>query len=177
MVLIWILIGVLLTIIILLTIVPLKIMFDSDNKFDFHILVTWLNPLFKVIVQNKETIIFLSVYLLNKKILTKPIKQKPKKSKKLNNKNKAYYLRQVKPYYFNIYTSYGFQDPSITGMICGIINSLTEVIELGSIYNNPDFITENNYFNVKGILKVNIVSTIMKLLSSYVKSHKIIYQK
>ncbi|MCY6371219.1 DUF2953 domain-containing protein [Clostridium ganghwense] len=177
MVLIWILISIFLTILILITIVPLKIIFNSDENLDFHILVTWLNPLFKASVQNKDTIIFLSVYLFNKKILSKPVKAKNKKTKKLNNKNKLYYLQQVKPYYFNIDTSYGFKDPSITGIICGIINSFAELIDLRNIRNNPNFVTENNYFNVNGIVKLHIVSTIIKLLSSYIKSHKVIYQK
>ncbi|MCY6483842.1 DUF2953 domain-containing protein [Clostridium aestuarii] len=177
MILVWLLICIFLTILILITIVPLKIIFNSDENLDFHILVTWLNPFLKASIQNKNTIIFLSLYLFNKKVLAKPIKAKAKKTKKLNNKNKLYYLRQVKPYYFNIDTSYGFKDPSTTGIIYGIINSFTKLIDFKNIRNNPNFVTENNYFNVNGIIKLHIVSTIIKLLSSYVKSHKVIYQK
>ncbi|MFD3156797.1 DUF2953 domain-containing protein [Haloimpatiens sp. FM7330] len=177
MALIWILLSIFLIILILIAVVPLKIMFNSDKNLDFHILVTWLNPLFKANIQNKNTIIFLSIYLFNKKISSKPIKAKNKKTKKLNNKNKLYYLQQIKPYYLNIDTSYGFRDPSTTGILYGIINSLTELIDLRNIQNNPNFVTENDYFNVNGIIKLNIASTIIKLLSSYIKSYRIAYQK
>lgn len=177
MVLVWILTFIFLTILILITVVPLKITFNSDENLKFHILITWLNSLFIASIKNKDTIIFLSVYLFNKKILSKPMKSKTKNAKKSHTKNKLYYLREFKPYYLNIYTSYGFKDPSTTGIVCGIINSLSELIYSENIYNNPDFVSEDNYFNINGIVKLNIVSTIIKLLSSYVKSHKLTYEK
>lgn len=177
MMFIWILVSILLIILIFITLVPLKIMFNSDENFDFHILITWLKPFLKVIIQNKDTVIFMSVYLFNKKILTKPVRAKARKEKKSNIKNKLYYLRQIKPYYFNVYTSYGFKDPSITGIICGIINSFEELLDLENICNEPNFITENDYFNVNGIVKLHVVSVIINLFSSRIKSHKIVYQK
>lgn len=177
LILLSILISILLIILILITVVPLKIMFNSDEKLDFHIMVTWLKPLFRAIVQNKDTNIFLTVYLLNKKILSKPVRAKAKEEKKSSNYNKVQYLKQFKPYYVYIGTSYGFQDPSTTGIICGMINSLTNYLNLDNVYNSADFTAENDYFNINGIVKVNMASTMIKLLISYMKSHKVMYQK
>ncbi|GAA0181543.1 hypothetical protein SH2C18_40650 [Clostridium sediminicola] len=170
------LISILVIILVLIAIVPLQILFNSDENIDFHMEISWLKPLFKAIILNKDTNIFLTIYLFNKKISTKPLKAKKEKNSN-NYKDKFYYLKQLKPYYSHIDASYGFQDPSTTGIIFGIVNSLTKFLNLRNINNEANFTSEENYFNIDGIIKLNIATTIIKLLKSYRKSHQTIYQK
>ncbi len=175
---IWFLISILVIILILISVVSLKITFDSNEHLDFHIKITWLKSLFRTIIQNNDTDIFLTVYLFNKKILTKPVKAKSKESNKSkNHNNKVYYLKQVKPNYIYIDTSYGFQDPSTTGIICGVINSFAQLLNINDVCNEADFTAEKNYFNINGIIKLNIASTLIKLLKSYMKTRKFAYGK
>jgi hypothetical protein len=51
-------------------------------------------------------------------------------------------LNIVKPKYIHLYATYGFDDPSITGMVCGAAEALKPMIPHAGVRLNPDFTQE-----------------------------------
>ncbi|HYF82335.1 MAG TPA: DUF2953 domain-containing protein [Clostridia bacterium] len=56
------------------------------------------------------------------------------------------YLKRVldiaKPKYFHLYGTYGFEDPSLTGMACGVSGIISSIIPHARLHLNPDFTQE-----------------------------------
>lgn len=145
-----------------LAIVPVKVVFaaNSERLPDFYIKFSWLNPFITGNIVSCDEGPILSVNLLSKEI----IRKKLKKSKDTVHVNKLHIIRSFKPNGVKIKTSYGFQDISITGMMCAAINILSEFMHLDSVYNNPDFIAEYDYFELDGILEMNVLSSLIAWL-------------
>ena len=140
---------------------PLKIIFkyNLEQLTNFHLMLSWLRPLIKGIIKRDENKIILTVYLFNKKILTKDLTKH--KAKGTNNLR---LVKSIKFDYVNLQTSYGFEDPSITGMICGAISLITEYVDLNNSCNNSNFSTNYDYFNINVVAKVNVVLSTLNLL-------------
>lgn len=49
-------------------------------------------------------------------------------------------------------------------MICGVIDLISNYIDLNEQFNNPNFSTEYNYFNINVVAKINVISTLFNLL-------------
>ncbi|MBC2581081.1 hypothetical protein HGI79_12440 [Clostridium sp. DJ247] len=125
---------------------------------------SWLSPFFKAIIENENEKIILTVYVFHKHILRRNIKLQG------NNSNKINFIRQLKPTYVNLQTSYGFRDPSLTGIICGVINLVSEYMDLDSVYNDPHFDIDDTYFNINAQVNVNLASMLIKYIQYYVRS-------
>lgn len=145
----------------LLAIIPLKIAFavNSERLPDFYVSFSWLNPFITGTITPGDEGLMLSVNLLRKRIICRKLK-----GKDTSHMNKLDLIRSFKPSHIKIKTSYGFQDMSVTGMICAAINIISEFMNLDSVYNNPDFIAEHDYFELNGILEMNVLSSLMTLL-------------
>ena len=155
------LVSIILLIIILLTIFPLKVVFkyNLEQLTNFHLMLSWLRPLIKGIIKRDENKITLTVYLLNKKILTKDLTNREAKGT-----NNLKLVKSIKFGYVRLQTSYGFEDPSITGMICGVISLISEYVDLNSSCNNSNFSTDHDYFNINVVAKVNVIVSTLNLL-------------
>lgn len=151
----------------LLITVPLKVSFafSSQECTNFNIITTWLKPLLKLVIVKTDKQMFYTLYLLNKKVLTKNLTNKTLNHAK-DYIEKIQLTRNLKPHSIDIEASYGFKDPSITGMICGAINLASTYFGINVIYNNPDFNMNYDYFNITGtaqISAISIITTFFKL--------------
>ncbi|MCG4580631.1 hypothetical protein [Clostridium cochlearium] len=79
-------------------------------------------------------------------------------------------LKELKPSYAEINTSYGFSDPSNTGVTYGIINLLSQYINFDVFHNNPNFSMDYDYFDITTIMKFKPLS-IIKLLTINKKNY------
>ena len=118
-------ISIIFLIIISLSIVPLSVTssFDSEKLEDFQLILLWLKPLIKGIIKRDGDKIVLTLYLFDKKVLIKNLtSNKPKDT----NTDKLRLVKAIKFLNIRLQTSYGFEDPSITGMVCGAIDIISE---------------------------------------------------
>jgi len=145
--------------------VPLKVLFNVNSAElpDFHFQAFWLSPILKGVIKEEHKKMVLKVYLLNNKILTKPLQN--------NNSSKSFldkinFLRELHPNFEKLETSYGFEDPSITGMVYGAINMLSPYVKSEIFYNNADFSMLQNYFYIDTVFYINIIHLI-KVLFKY----------
>lgn len=136
------------------------------------------------------------ICLFGKKLKIKPYKKddsKRKKSQKKKRKKKIKWntiLRQLikyfkeildimKPKIFEVKGVYGFYDPSVTGIMCGIIPIIKEIVPSADIELNPVF--EEEDFDVKirilgdALPIVVLVKTLKLIFSKDVR--KIIFSK
>ena len=60
----------------------------------------------------------------------------------------------VKPKYFRISGVYGFEDPSLTGMLLGLISIIQGAVPNAQIYVNPEF--EEETINIEAEIYGNI---------------------
>jgi hypothetical protein len=143
--------------------------------------VRWIFGLVKVIVykyedepQMKISICGLNVYsrkLIEENNEKKGKEASKKKRKKKESKSKRNIGRNllmeffkyfkdiiniVKPKYFRISGQYGFEDPSLTGMLLGLISIIKGVVPKAKIDVNPDFEEEtiNLEIEIYGDIKV-----------------------
>ncbi|OFI05840.1 hypothetical protein CLOACE_15350 [Clostridium acetireducens DSM 10703] len=156
---------IILLILLLIIIFPVKIIFDFNSKvFKFNVKILWLYPFFKATI-NENSKGILEFYLFNKKVLTKNL------IKNLKYKHNIKFIKQIQPKYFNLQLSYGFKDPSITGVVCGSVYALSKCINITNLCNNPNFNVDSTYVNVSGLMEFNVISTGLKLLNLYKKNN------
>lgn len=160
---------VLLVLIVLMAVFPFKLAaaFVSEQQPDMHLAVSWLNPVFKLILTRNESHTYLTIQLLNYKVYSKDLSKDTinfkKKAKHMNdyiNMLRAFKVKGIK-----LYASYGFIDPSLTGMLFGIIDIVSQTIGFEEYYNNADFASDSTYFNITASAKVNAATSVYQLLS------------
>lgn len=135
-----------------------------DGSIGGSVETRWLFGLVKVAVYKYEDkpvikIIICGLNVYSKKLLEGDIKKKEKKlennekkQKKSKSKRKfgkdllleffRYFkdiINIVKPKYLKINGVYGFEDPSLTGMLLGIISIIKGAVPKAQIYAEPDF--------------------------------------
>lgn len=159
MVLLFILLFIVSLLIILLFTVASKIdfNFDSTNS-DMHLTLLWLYPLIRSVVVRKNDGFVLTVYLLNKKILTKQINQKQNVS---GNRN---ILKNLNPTDIHVNTRYGFRDPFVTGLTCSAISMVSQFFNVESLRQKPDFLAINDYINLDATARLNLGNSLIKLI-------------
>ncbi len=152
-----------LILVVLLITIPIKIAFafNSQEFTNVNLIATWLKPLFKIVIVKTDEKMFYTLYLFNKKVLTNNLTSKTLAKDYVK---KIQLTRNLKPHFIDIKASYGFEDPSVTGMVCGVINLASDYLGVNVLYNNPDFNMDYNYFNISGTAELNTISIIAMLL-------------
>jgi hypothetical protein len=155
--------------IILLSIFPIKVAasFNSEQYTNMHILLTWLNPILRALISKQDNKVTLTVYLFGNKILGKSLNFTDKEAMRLKEKDRSYYIDMAKSIKINhakLYSSYGFSDPALTGIICGLMDFITRYINLQYLYNNADFFTDHSYFNVNAEADINVMVSLFRIL-------------
>lgn len=150
----------LLALVIALYIVPIKaaINYNTDNIESFHVIITWLSSIVKIDAIKTERNITLKTYLFDKKIFSRELAVKSDKINNLSN------IKKLKPYNIKLNTSYGFQDPSVTGVFCGALNLLTEYFQVEQLYNNANFSSDYDYIHINALADFNALSSLINLL-------------
>jgi predicted membrane protein len=157
------LLFILLTIVILLAILlftvrsRVNLIFDSTHS-DMHLTLFWLYPLLKSVVIRENNGFIMTIYLLNKRVLTKQIKRKQYAK---GNKN---IIRSLNPTDIHVNTQYGFRDPFVTGLACSAITMASEFFNVESLHQKPDFLAINDYINLDATAKLNLGNSLMKLV-------------
>ena len=130
--------------------------------------IRWIFGLFRIIVCKYEDkpemkIIICGLNIYNKKLIKENNIEKQKKSSKHKKSKKESKIRRnigknliiefikyfkdiiniVKPKYFRISGVYGFEDPSLTGMLLGVVSIIKGAVSGAQIYVDPDFEEEN----------------------------------
>lgn len=141
----------------LLKVYPIKIAFgiSSYDLPNYNIAFSWLSPFIKGKIQKFDNENIITVYLFNRQILQKPLKKAVPKFK-----NNIERLKRIRPEYIGLHASYGTEDPSTTGIIYGAINAVSSYIDFDELHLEPDFLAEDSFFNMKGIIKLNLLKVI-----------------
>lgn len=159
MILLFVLLMLLLLLTILLFTVTSKVNFNFDSvTSDINLTLLWLYPLIRSVIVKKNNEFTLTVYLLNKRIMTKQIKRKQDVS---DNKN---VLRSLNPTDIHINTQYGFRDPFVTGLTYTAISMVSQFFNVKSLRQSPDFLTMNDYINLEANAKLNLGNSLIKLM-------------
>lgn len=159
MILLFVLLMLVLLLTILLFTVTSKVNFNFDSvTSDINLTLLWLYPLIRSVIVKKNNEFTLTVYLLNKRIMTKQIKRKQDVS---DNKN---VLRSLNPTDIHINTQYGFRDPFVTGLTYTAISMVSQFFNVKSLRQSPDFLTMNDYINLEANAKLNLGNSLIKLM-------------
>jgi hypothetical protein len=141
-----------------------KIVFDTC-KTNLNMTLLWLHSFIKALVTIEDSRPMLTLYLLNKRLFKRSLfKERLKSSKgKLNGMD---FIKVVDSRDVHVNAQYGFRDPFNTGIACGAISAASQFIDIDSINQLPDFTTENDYIYLDAKARVNIGSTLIKLIKS-----------
>jgi hypothetical protein len=134
-----------------------KLMFDTEKTY-MKMILLWLYPLIKVLVTIENTKPVLKFYIFKKYLFQINVKQSKSKSSRMD------FVKIVNPKNIRINTSYGFTNPSTTGITCGAINLVSQFINIESIKHNPNFLTESDYIYLDATANVNLGTAIINLL-------------
>jgi hypothetical protein len=153
----YLLIFLLLLVILIFTVsLRLKFIFDTE-KSNMNLKLFWLNPFLKVLITMENMKPIFRIHLFNKEVYKGSIRENKNKT------NGRDLIKVVKPKEIHINTNYGFRDPFTTGVACGAINVASQLINIDSIQQNPDFMAEADYFRLDATANLNIGSTLINL--------------
>jgi hypothetical protein len=146
-----------------LTLIPIKAFFTFNLKeqVDFNLTIEWSKPVFRCVLGKSDHIIFVAVYLFNTRILNKTVTKNYR-----NFLNNIKFLKSLDPKYLKLDASYGFVDPSITGMICGVTSLITQSAKISVINNNANFNSDYDYAEIEAFGIFDSIPTILKVLNS-----------
>lgn len=143
-----------------------KLVFDTC-KSDMHATILWLYPFIKIIAEMENSAPVLNIYVFKKHFATKHLKKGKGKFTPKDGLNIA------EPHNVCIITKYGFRNPSATGITCGVINFASQFIYIDSFYNDPDFMSSNDFFYLEATANVNLGTALINLLRHYKNRRKI----
>lgn len=144
----------------LLAIIPLKVkvIVDSKELPNFCFKASWLSPFLKGTVTKENSSMFLTVYLFNAKVLKKELK-----NASTGYIDKLNLIKDLKVNFIDVKVSYGFEDPSITGMLCGAVDLVSSYINLDTLYNDFDFCSDYDYFNLNVLANINMINLLVTI--------------
>lgn len=155
-----------------LLLIPLNInlYINSEQIDNSYIDFSWLYPFLNIKLIVNDDDIFIKIYIFKKSLKIKQIQFSNIKSK-YTIKDRVNILKSLDLDYLYLDTYYGFNDPLITGILCGFINLIPNHLDKNEIYNNPNFMVDDSYFTAKAFVKINIFYAIIKILKSYIKNY------
>lgn len=148
----------------------IKFVFDTD-QLDMYMTIFWLYPVFKALVTVESNNPILIFYLFNKKIFKRTIKKSKRKSKNME------IIKTVIPKDININAKYSSNNPFLTGIICGAINTASQFINIDSIKHYPDFFNDNDYIYLDANAKVNLGKAFLNYLKLTINRRKPLWSK
>ncbi|HNR03244.1 MAG TPA: hypothetical protein PKU88_00295 [Bacillota bacterium] len=131
--------------------------YDSARS-DMHLTLRWLHPLLRSVIVKEGNGFLLLVYLLKKRVLAKLMKPKQ------YTKRSGNILKSLKPTEIHVNTQYGFRDPFVTGLACGAVSAVSQLLNVESLHQKPDFLANSDYINLDATAKLNLGRLLMKLI-------------
>lgn len=141
------------------TVIKIFLTVNSDEE-ELKVRLLWLYPFLKIEIEVHNYVPMLIIDVFNKSIIRKEIKNQKRKAPKIN------YIKQLKLKDVNIETFYGFKDPSTTGITCGLINAISNFINISSLSNRPDFVADNDYIYINATAKLSVGMALVNLFKS-----------
>lgn len=194
-----ILLFIMLSVLILIVFIPFEYFFIGkiSDSIEGKIEIRWVLGLIKVIIRKAKenpqlTVNICRINIYDKKFIKKTYRKKQSKSKKgfkFENIGKEFLIELfsyskdifnlIRPKHLKIVGAYGFYDPSLTGMLLGVISILSELIPSAQINMQPSFNEEiiNSEAQVDGKIKVYVLcyKTIKLLLKKEIR--QILFEK
>lgn len=163
-------ITVVILIIMLFFIISMRVIFTfSSNEARATLTLLWLYPFFKAAMIFEASSPILTVSLFNNKVYTRTLNL-GKQQQNMVGLRRMKLVRAVSLSNIDVDTSYGFVDPSATGIACGIINIITQFVDVDSLYQQPNFTTDNDYIDVHATANLNIGLTLVNLIRGYIRN-------
>jgi hypothetical protein len=134
--------------------IEIKLLFDTKQGL-YDVSFKWLYPFLEIEYEIDEATPMITVFLFEKKIYRHAVKFKKKKNKGL--------IKSVDISDVNITTSYGFNNPAFTGVICGLMNIAKSFIDTKTT-QYPDFATTDSYIITNASAKVNAGNTMVNII-------------
>lgn len=131
-------------------VVKIHAIFSSDTS---KISICFLYPLLCATVDMENDGLYLSFYLLKLRLFTSRIVRK----KAFNMKR---IIRSLKISDFDLSTSFGFRDPSVTGLMSGMLGILSSFVHIRSLNAMPDFLSDDQYVLVDASANIKVGHTI-----------------
>jgi hypothetical protein len=147
-----------LLVVVLLFTVAAKVIVHFNSSADLNVILLWLYPILKSVVSSENDSFVLSVYLFNKRIFNR---QLAVSKIIMQNKN---LLNKINPTDIHINAQYGFKDPYFTGLIFGVINMISRLFTLESLYQRPNFLAIDDFINIDATAKLNLGRSLLKLV-------------
>ncbi|MCB2352927.1 DUF2953 domain-containing protein [Clostridium estertheticum] len=188
-------------IILLFLITPFEYYISSkiDEKINVDITLLFFKKIIKVMVRHEDTkkifiLKFMGLRIIRKEVKSPDIKiekEEEERNKKNSKKKSSFNIRDyierefindlinyfkdivniVKPKTVKINGFYGFEDPSLTGMLCGIIPLISNLIPKSDINLQPVFDDEIIEIECDVHGKISLLSTIIKTLKFVFKKN------
>lgn len=140
----------------------IKLVINSDKP-EINMALFWLNPFINAFVNIENTVPILKVYLFKQLIMKKALKRRQKKYGGME------LIKLSEPKDVHVNVQYGFRDPFATGVTCGVINMASQFISIDSINQTPDFMSVDDYVYLDATAKVNLGSTLIKLIKTKIQ--------
>ena len=155
---------VLMVIIILLFAIDMKVKAVYGSGDSKRVLIlSWLYPLFKAAVSYESNVPIMEVYLFNLSIYKKVLKA-GKHKVNLREFNKMKLLRNAELKDIDVRVSYGFPDPSVTGMAYGVLGIISQFVNVDSLSQKADFFADEDYVEIFATANLNIGLTLVNLI-------------
>lgn len=145
--------------IVLLFLVPLKtnLVFDT-NKSKLQLTALWLHPFITALVTLENSTPVLNLSIFGKHVLKKKVIKKTGISLNFE------YMRILRPQNIQLSIRYGFCDPFDTGITCGAVNMVSQLINISFFENNPDFLADNDYIYLNASAKVFMGQALIRII-------------
>lgn len=129
-----------------------------SNESDIDVTLNWLKPFFKAFITIDSLDTYLKLYVFDKLIFNRKLKKRKTKARGLD------LVKKTDPQNVHVNLQYGFKDPFMTGISCGLMNFTSEFIDIESMNQVPDFMASDDYVHVDATANINIGSTLLKML-------------
>lgn len=147
---------VIITILLFKIVLHIRLKYHS-NESNINVSLVWLEPFFKTFITIEDLDVYFKLYLFNKLILNRKLKNRKIKSRGLR------LIQIAHPQNIHLDVRYGFRDPFMTGISCGLMNFTSEFIDVESMNQVPDFIAQDDYIHLDATANINIGSTLLKM--------------
>lgn len=151
-------------VLIFLTAWKIKLSFISEDK-DLCLTLICLYPLIKAVIKKESEQFIMSIYIFNKTMIRKVLKPK-------NSTLNLNLVKEINSSNVNVDTQYGFKDPFFTGVACGAINIATQFINIDTLNQSPDFLSDKDYIYLNATANVKMGSTLLNLMRAQKSAKK-----
>lgn len=146
-------------ILIIIFLVTVNIRLEAEiDKLEINIEVLWLEPFIRAFISIKEGLPALKLFLFDRLAYSKKIKRRSKK------KVGTELIKYIKLKDIQVNVDYGFADPFTTGIACGVANIASQLVNVDSVVQNPDFVSDNDYMYLTATAKVNVGMVLLNFI-------------